>query len=189
MKKAWIAYVLMTTASSRAIATRMGNSRQNDRFRRRRVAGFGPPEPAFPSAGAVSSPAGPSPADPSAGAASSPAGPSAAGPLASAVVAASAALGPASDRPGSGASARWSALTGRFRSGPGDTALSPWPASDSAPGVTPRPAPLIRAPSVRAHRVPGTRARARQAATHGHRDLDGSQPHAPRRGSPSSSRA
>src|SRR5215472_6214663 len=173
MKKAWIAYVLMTTASSRAIATRMGNSRQNDRFRRRRVAGFGPPEPALPSAGAVSSPAGPS----------------AAGPLASAVVAASAALGPASDRPGSGASARWSALTGRFRSGPGDTALSPWPASDSAPGVTPRPAPLIRAPSARAHRVPGTRARARQADTHGHRDQDGSQTHAPRRGTPSSSRA
>src|SRR5690349_11427438 len=46
MKKAWIAYVLMTTASSSATTTRMGNSRQNERLRRGlRAAWRPPPEP------------------------------------------------------------------------------------------------------------------------------------------------
>src|SRR5271166_2324606 len=36
MKNAWIAYVLMTTASTSATTTRIGNSRQNDRFLRGR---------------------------------------------------------------------------------------------------------------------------------------------------------
>ena len=47
MKKAWIAYVLMMTASTSATATRIGNSRQNDRFLRgrRRV---DPADPANP---------------------------------------------------------------------------------------------------------------------------------------------
>src|SRR5690348_2742202 len=57
MKKAWIAYVLMTTASSRATTTRIGNSRQKDRFlRARRAAGFGPPEAPLPSGGASAVP-------------------------------------------------------------------------------------------------------------------------------------
>src|SRR5690348_12665826 len=46
MKNAWIAYVLMTTASSSATTTRMGNSRQNERLRRGlRAAWRPPPEP------------------------------------------------------------------------------------------------------------------------------------------------
>src|SRR6184192_2117792 len=155
----------MTTASSRATTTRIGNSRQNDRFlRARRPPGFRPPEAVVPS-GAAS--AGPSP--------------SSAGPPASALVPASAllvwALPLASALPvwaslvwalaWSGASAPLSALDGRACSGSADAALSPGPASGSAPGVTPRPAPLIRAPSVRAHRVPGPRPR--QADPRGHR--------------------
>src|SRR6266699_5853792 len=162
----------MTTASSRATTTRIGNSRQNDRFlRARRPPGFRPPEAVVPS-GAAS--AGPSP--------------SSAGPLASALVPASASALPlasallvwalpASALPvwaslvwalaWSGASAPLSALDGRACSGSADAVLSPGPASGSAPGVTPRPAPLIRAPSVRAHRVPGPRPR--QADPRGHR--------------------
>src|SRR5581483_9123215 len=79
MKKAWIAYVLMITASSSATTTRMGNSRQNERLRRGlRVAARPLPDPvpagaalcalpsaAFPSA-ALPSAAMPSAAFPSA---------------------------------------------------------------------------------------------------------------------------
>ena len=60
----------MMTASSRATTTRIGNSRQNDRFLRpRRAAGLRPPEAVLPS-----------------GAASAALSPSAAGPLASAAL-------------------------------------------------------------------------------------------------------
>ena len=54
----------MTTASSRATTTRIGNSRQNDRFLRpRRAAGLRPPEAVLPS-GAASAALSPSAADP-----------------------------------------------------------------------------------------------------------------------------
>ena len=45
MKNAWIAYVLMTTASSSATTTKIGNSRQNDRFLRGRLPRRPPPIP------------------------------------------------------------------------------------------------------------------------------------------------
>src|SRR5258708_4079484 len=122
------------------MTTRIGNSRQNDRFLRpRRAGGFGPPEAVLPSGGAALPSGGA--ALPSGAAAS----PSSAWPLDSAVDSAfdSALAWP-------GASAPLAALDDRACSGSGDAALSPWPASGSAPGVTPRPAPLICAPSVRA---------------------------------------
>ena len=54
----------MMTASSRATTTRIGNSRQNDRFLRpRRAAGLRPPEAVLPS-GAASAALSPSAADP-----------------------------------------------------------------------------------------------------------------------------
>ena len=121
----------------------------------------------------------------SAGGPSGPA-PSSAGPLGSALAPNRPALGRASGavvRPGSALGlALWSALAGRSWLGTDDAALSPWPASGSAPGVTPRPAPLIRAPSVRTHRVPGTRPRSagRPSRAPGSRRL--TQTHAPRPG-------
>src|SRR5580692_4342808 len=45
IQNAWIAKVLITTASSRAMATRMGSSRQNDRFRRVRLRLRDPADP------------------------------------------------------------------------------------------------------------------------------------------------
>src|SRR6185437_3612046 len=124
----------MRTASSKATTTRIGNSRQNDRFLRpRRVAGLRPPEAVLPS-------------DTASAALSS----SAAGPLAWAVLLVSAWAWSgtlASGALASGVSAPLSALDARARSGSPGAALSSRPASGSAPGVTPRPAPLIRAPS------------------------------------------
>src|SRR5580692_10210638 len=48
IQNAWIAKVLISTASSRAMATRMGSSRQNDRFRpvRLRLRDPAPADPA-----------------------------------------------------------------------------------------------------------------------------------------------
>src|SRR6185312_10259126 len=152
-------------ASSRATTTRIGNSRQNDRFLRpRRVAGLRPPEAVLPS-------------DTASAALSS----SAAGPLASALLPVSALLLASALLPvsalllasallpvsalrlawavllvsarawsgtlasgvlASGVSAPLSALDARACSGSPGAALSSRPASGSAPGVTPRPAPL-----------------------------------------------
>src|ERR1700730_5655414 len=138
----------MTTASTSAMATRIGNSRQNDRFLRlRRPAGPRPPAPdlagsepaaseAFPPSGDVSALTGPTAAS---------AVPCAAGPPDL----------PAEAFPPAGSADVWdplSGLTGSPWPGTGDAALSAKPASGSGPGVTPRPAPLIRAPSDRAHR-------------------------------------
>src|ERR1700722_18753654 len=137
MKNAWSAYVLMTIASRSATATRIGNSRQNDRFLRLRRRPWRGPE-AGPSgfSAVLAAPEGPVAAGLSGW-------PSAAGPDVSA---------PFSELSGP---------TGWSWSGAADGA----PSSGSAPGGTPRPAPLIRAPS----------------------DLDGSlRPANPRRGSPSS---
>src|SRR5580704_16337068 len=123
MKNAWIAYVLMTTASRSAMTTRIGNSRQNDRLLRvRRPTDLRPPVP---------EPADSEPAD-----------------LTSEVL---------GSVPSSGDASAWAAgslsgVTGWPWSWTGGVALSPEPASGSAPGVPPRPAPLIRAPSDRVHR-------------------------------------
>ena len=125
----------MMTASSRATTTRIGNSRQNDRFLRpRRAAGLRPPEPALPS-GPASAALSPFPADPLASAlllapalslASAlllPSAPS----LASALLLVSAWAW--SGALASGVSAPLSALDGRACSGSPGAALSSRPAS------------------------------------------------------------
>src|SRR5450755_2097009 len=83
----------------------------------------------------------------------------------------------------------WSEWTVWAWSTAGDPASRSEPASGSAPGVTPRPAPLIRAPSAYAPRVPGPRrSRPADRTSHGP-DLGGARKPAPLRLSPSSIRA
>src|SRR6266849_6381827 len=144
----------MTTASTSAMTTRIGNSRQNDRFLRlRRPAVPRPPapDPAGSEPAAAASEAFPPSGDASALAGSE--APSAlAGPEApSAVPCAAGPSGlPSEAFPSAGSPDVWdplSGLTGWPWPGTADAALLAKPASGSAPGVTPRPAPLIRAPS------------------------------------------
>ena len=170
MKNAWIAYVLMTTASSSATTTRIGNSRQNDRFLR----GRRPFMPVDPFVLAARRPPAPDPAcsELTDDASSSGAAPAALALAALALAALALASLALASRPalasGTGpfplpaapdAPDPSFALTGWPCSGTGGVALAPEPASGSAPGVTPRPAPLMSAPSDRVHRVPGPRAR------------------------------